>query len=178
MYTYTPVSVPSVKPSWLHTTSASLLSHRSSQMVPHVPPKHTSTLPSCSFLPLVKLTSPSLQPLSVSGEVKLSWLQMQTLFRFECNLGRNSRVTGTCIALKLHSPLLVQVEAWFHPLLYENQVQDTYQSLSASIAAILTLLRTQWLPYAQSWLSTVRSALNNQSQPPWAARSMRSWIYV
>ena len=49
-------------PSCLHTTLASLLSQKSSQMVPQVPLTHTSTLPSLSelLIPLMR-TDPSKQ---------------------------------------------------------------------------------------------------------------------
>ena len=38
-------------PSALHTTAASLLSQKSSHTVPHLPPTHTSTLPSSEVCP-------------------------------------------------------------------------------------------------------------------------------
>ena len=50
-------------PSCLQTTWASLLSHESSQTVPHCSPKHISTLPApeLTFLPWTSLRSPLLQ---------------------------------------------------------------------------------------------------------------------
>ena len=48
-------------PSCLHTTLASLLSQKSSQMVPQVPLTHTSTLPRCSLTLPESRTSPFVQ---------------------------------------------------------------------------------------------------------------------
>ena len=45
-------------PNCLHTTVASVLSQKSSQTVPHCPPKHTSTRPSRRVLPSTSLNSP------------------------------------------------------------------------------------------------------------------------
>lgn len=50
-------------PSCLQTTSASMLSHRSSQTVPHTPPTHTSTRPSLSVVPFCSLTWPAVEQL-------------------------------------------------------------------------------------------------------------------
>ena len=48
-------------PNLLHTTAASFMSQRSSQMVPNSLLIHTSTLPSLGVAPPTSLTSPSVQ---------------------------------------------------------------------------------------------------------------------
>lgn len=48
-------------PSCLHTTLASLLSQKASQMVPHVPLVHTSILPDLAMLEPLSWTAPSMQ---------------------------------------------------------------------------------------------------------------------
>ena len=49
------------KPSWLHTTEASAVSHELPQTVPHIPLKQTSTLPSDTLPPPTSLTAPLAQ---------------------------------------------------------------------------------------------------------------------
>ena len=73
---YKMISLDRVKPSCLHTTPASLVDHPSSDTVPQVSLKQTSTRPSLTptVLPLLatSLTSPSLQRTVSRGQIQ-SW---------------------------------------------------------------------------------------------------------
>ena len=58
-------------PNCLHTTVASLLSHESSQTVPHDPFLHTSTRPSKLLDPPTRRTDPSIQAVKNSQGITI-----------------------------------------------------------------------------------------------------------
>ena len=132
-------------PSCLQTTWASALPHPLSQIVPHVPPRHISTLPSLDVLPPLRRISPSTTQFRtwMKGKyhINIDTDEYSGMFLIVIAWIRNERVStwtpqtsiGRMVTVVDTNPTVSTVnKSWFSPVAVE--VIQKYSSSSSAKA--------------------------------------------